>query len=151
MIEYFMTNMWQAWIILMVACLILELVSGGDCYIICFSLGALVAAVVSPFFGIYVQLVAFLIVSLVCVFQFRPFAVRWLHRGEDKRVSNADAIIGRVGIVSETIAEGGFGRVAIDGDDWKAQAVEGTVGDIAKGKKVRVVGRESIILEIERA
>ena len=56
--------------------------------------------------------------------------------------------MGRIGRVSQTIVEGGHGRVAIDGDDWKAVSADGTA--IGQDEKVRVVGRESIILTVER-
>lgn len=62
-------------------------------------------------------------------------------------MSNADAIIGRAGRVSETIVAGHFGRVAIDGDDWKAQAST-TPADIPAGALVKVTGRESIIIDV---
>ena len=75
-------------------------------------------------------------------------ALRYLHRNDPDRVSNADALIGREGRVSETIPEGGSGRVAIDGDDWKAVSADGMA--IEKGEKVKVVGRESIIITVER-
>ena len=50
--------------------------------------------------------------------------------------------------MSEAIAKGGSGRVAIDGDDWKAVSADGMA--IGKGEKVKVVGRESIIITVER-
>ena len=59
---------------------------------------------------------------------------------------NADAIIGRIGRVSETITAGHFGRVAIDGDDWKAHSDE--TDPIEKGMKVRVLSRDSIIISV---
>ena len=59
---------------------------------------------------------------------------------------NADAIIGRTGSVSQAIAANGYGRVALDGDDWKAQSADGQ--PIAAGTRVRIVGRESIIVTV---
>ena len=63
--------------------------------------------------------------------------------------SNADAIIGRRGRVVETIEAGGYGRVAIDGDVWKA--VSNGQEAVAVGSFVRVVGRESTIITVESA
>ena len=146
MIEYLAANMWQVWAVVAVLGLILEL-SSGDFFIICFAIGALGAAVVSPFAGIYMQLVVFAVVTLLSIFLVRPVALRYLHRGEENRVSNADALLGQTGIVSETIQGGGFGRVVIGGDNWKAVAA-GQV-TIGRGTRVRVVGRESIIITVE--
>ena len=77
----------------------------------------------------------------------RPAALRYFHRNEDTRVSNADALIGREGRVTEDIESAGYGRVQIDGDYWKAQSVDGL--HIPKGSKVTVVGRESIIITVK--
>ncbi len=147
MTDYISANMWQLWGVLAVVCLVLELSTGGF-FIICFAIGALFALLASFAGGIYMQLGAFVLFSAVSIFLVRPFAVRYLHRSEDRRVSNADAIIGRVGVVSQSIEEGGYGRVAIDGDDWKAESEEHEA--IAEGSRVEVVGRESIIIKVRR-
>jgi membrane protein implicated in regulation of membrane protease activity len=102
--------------------------------------------VVSPFAGIYVQLGVFAVVTAFSIFQVRPFALRYLHRGEENRVSNADALLGRTGRVVETIEAQGYGRVAIDGDVWKAVTNEGT--DIPVGANVKVVDRKSTIITV---
>jgi membrane protein implicated in regulation of membrane protease activity len=147
MIDYFIQHLWQAWIFVSLACLILEL-TNGDLYVLCFSIGALCAMVASLLTdSIVAQIIVFAVCSLLSIIFVRPVALRWLHRGEEKRVSNADAIIGRQGRVSEAIPEGGFGRVAIDGDDWKAQSADGH--PIAKGEKVSVVSIDSIIITVK--
>jgi membrane protein implicated in regulation of membrane protease activity len=96
--------------------------------------------------GIYVQLLTFAVFTLISLFWVRPFARRYLHKGEDNRVSNADALLGRQGRVVETIKADGFGRVQIDGDIWKAVTNESA--DIPEGANVRVVGRESTIIRV---
>ncbi len=146
MIDYISQNIWQLWAVVAVACLITELVSGGF-YIICFAIGAVVAAVVSPAAGLGWQVLAFIVASALSIFLVRPFALRYLHSNKPAPVSNADAIIGRTGRVSETIKAGHYGRVAIDGDDWKAQATT-TDTDIAAGQRVKVVSRDSLIIDV---
>jgi membrane protein implicated in regulation of membrane protease activity len=145
MIAYLLENMWQLWAVVAVLGLMLELTS-GDFFIVCFSIGACAAAIVSPFAGLYVQLIVFGVVTALSIYQVRPFALRYLHRNEENRVSNADALIGRQGHVTETIQEKGFGRVAIDGDDWKAVSADET--EIPIGTRVKVVNRESIIISV---
>lgn len=146
MIEYLSANIWQAWIVVAVLCLIAELSTGGF-FVICFAIGGLAAAIFSLFGGIYLQLAVFVLVSVVSIFMVRPFALKYLHFGKDHVVSNADAIIGRIGRVSQTITRGDYGRVAIDGDDWKAQSSAATE-DIPEGSSVKVVARESIIIDV---
>ena len=146
MIDYISSHLWQLWAGISVLALILELTS-GDFFIFCFAIGACGAAVVSPFAGIYVQLIVFGIVTAFSIFQVRPFALRYLHSKEEGRVSNADALMGREGRVSETIQAGGYGHVAIDGDVWKACSADGN--EIPQNTHVCVVGRQSTILTVE--
>lgn len=145
MIEYFLSNMWQIWAVIAVICLILEL-SSGDFFIICFSIGA-VFALISAVVGlsIYWQIFIFAVFSLLSVLFVRPVALRWLHKNEPNKPSNADALLGRTGKVTEAISKGNSGYVQIDGDMWKA--VSST--DIPIGTTVRVIGRESTIITVE--
>ena len=147
MIDYFTQHLWQMWSVLAVVCLILELMA-GDFFIICFSIGAVFTAFVAAVGGgIYLQLLTFAVFSLISLFWVRPFAKRYLRKGEDTRVSNADALLGRQGRVVETVKADGFGRVQIDGDIWKT--VTNEVQDIPEGSNVRVVGRESTVITVE--
>ena len=145
MIEYFLSNVWQIWAIIAVLCLILEL-SSGDFFIICFSIGA-VFAIISAVIGlnVYWQIFIFAIFSLLSVMFVRPVALRYLHKNEPNKPSNADALLGRTGRVTEAIKAGGNGYVQIDGDLWKAVSQT----DIAVGTTVRVVSRESTIITVE--
>ena len=146
MIEYLANNMWQVWAVVAVLGLILEL-SSGDFFIICFAFGAVGAAAVSPFTSIYIQLLVFAAVTTLCIFFVRPFALRYLHKGEENIPANGDALIGKVGFVTETIPAGGYGRVSAGGDNWKAVAADQQ--EIPVGTKVKVVGRDSIIITVE--
>ena len=146
MIEYFLQNMWQVWAIVAVLCLILEL-SSGDFFIICFSIGA-VFAIIGAAVGlnVYWQLALFAVFSLLSVLFVRPVALRYLHKNEPNKPSNADALLGRTGRVTEAVKAGQNGYVQIDGDLWRAVSTE----DIPVGTTVRVVGRESTIITVER-
>ena len=148
MIDYFMQNLWQMWAVVAVICLILEL-TAGDFFIICFAIGAVGATIDAGLFGngIYTQLFVFVVITLLSLFYVRPFAKRYLHKGEDKRISNADALLGRQGRVVETIVAGGYGRVQIDGDIWKAVSLGDA--DIPEGSNVTVIDRESTIITVK--
>ena len=147
MLAYILENMWQVWAVVAVICLILELMA-GDFFIICFSIGAvggLLTALLSD--SLYLQLFAFAVFTVLALVYVRPFAKRYLHKGEDSRVSNADALMGRQGRVVETVKAGGFGRVQIDGDIWKA--VTRGEADIPEGSTVVVIDRASTIITVE--
>lgn len=139
--------MWQIWAIVAIVCLILEL-SSGDFFIICFSIGA-VFAVIAAAVGLdaYWQIAIFALFSLIAIFTVRPVALRYLHKNESNKPSNADALLGRTGRVTEEIPAEGTGYVQIDGDQWRA--VSSTKTAIATGTTVRVVNRESTIITVE--
>ena len=148
MVEYLTMHLWQIWAIVAVVCLILEL-TAGDFFIICFSIGAVFACLTDVLGGgIILQLIVFAIFTLASLFFVRPFAVRFLHKNEPNRVSNADALLGRKGRVVETVKADSFGRVQIDGDIWKA--VTNELQDIPEGSNVKVVSRESTIITVEK-
>lgn len=147
MADYIMNNVWQVWAIAAVICLILEL-SSGDFFIICFSIGAVASAIGAAIgLNIYWQLAIFAAVALASIFFVRPIALRYLHKNEPNRPNNADALIGRIGRVTETIKTGDYGRVAIDGDVWKA--VSNSATDITAGSTVKVTDRKSTIIQVE--
>ncbi len=146
MIDYFSENLWQMWALVSIVCLILEL-TNGDFFVMCFAIGGACSAVLSAFgLSFYAGLAVFAAASILSLFFVRPTMLKRIHKNEDRRLSNADALISRIGTVSERIEADGFGRVAIDGDDWKARSADGS--RIEKGDKVKVVGRESIIITV---
>ena len=147
MIEYFQNNLWQLWTLIGVICLILELTS-GDFFIMCFSIGAFITAIVAAFVPSFtVQIIVFAAASLLCLLFVRPLALKYFHRKDPDRPSNVDAMVGRRGVVTEAIPEKGHGRVKIDGDSWKACSVDDTA--IAKGTRVEVTEINSIIITVK--
>ena len=148
MIDYILQNMWQVWAVVAVVCLILEL-SSGDFFIICFSIGAVFAVIgAATGLSIYWQIIIFALFTIVSIFTVRPVALRYLHKNDPNRVSNADALLGRTGRVTEAIKLGANGYVQIDGDLWKAVSPTANA-EISVGTTVRVVGRESTIITVE--
>lgn len=149
MIQYFLENLWLVWLLVSLLCLVLEL-TNGDFFIMCFAVGGVAAAIVSAFSDSFtLQVIVFAVVSALSIFFVRPFALKYLHKNKDNRVSNADAIIGRTGKVTESIAANGHGRVKVDGDSWKAVTANNLA--IEEGTTVRIVALNSIIVTVERA
>lgn len=147
MIEYILANMWQVWAFIAVACVILEL-SSGDFFIICFSIGSIFAIIGAAVgLNVYWQMGIFAAFTLLALFTVRPLALRYFHKKDDNRVSNADALLGRTGRVTEAIPADGTGYVQIDGDYWRA--VSSTKTAIPAGANVRIIDRESTIITVE--
>lgn len=146
MIQFFTSNPWLIWIIISIICLILEL-SSGDFFLLCFAIGAAVGAIVAGCgLSLTWQIILFAIASTLSLLLVRPALLKKLHKPQRERLSNAEAMIGQTGRVREDIEAGGYGRVAIDGDDWKAVSADGSAID--KGTIVRVVKMDSIILTV---
>lgn len=136
------------WLIAAIVLVIAEIATAGF-GVICFAIGALGAAVASYFdLSFTWQLGIFAIVSMLAFIFVRPFVLRLLDKRTKEFKTNADALIGRKAVVSETIdAAAHTGRVAVDGDDWKAVSEDG--GVIEKGSEVTIVGRDSLIVTVK--
>ncbi len=136
------------WLIAAIVLVIVEICTAGF-GALCFALGAAFSALVSGLGGSLTwQILAFVVVSLLTFIFLRPVVVRFLDKKSKDVKTNAEAIIGRKGIVSERIdASQHTGRVAIDGDDWKAVSEEGLV--IEKGTDVEIIKLDSIIVTVK--
>ena len=148
MIEYISNNLWLFWLIITAVCLILELCS-GDFYITCFAVGALLT--VCPALAhlpLWIQIIVWAVMSVLSIWLIRPKLVDLIHKGADIRNSNADALIGKIGKVVETIPANGYGYIQVDGDQWKSKSIDDA--DIALGEKVEIVERESIIMTVRK-
>lgn len=141
---------YQIWLIAAIVLVIIELLTAGF-GVICFAVGALFSAL-AAFFGVdglVWQLLIFAVASVLCFIFLRPVVLRFLDKKSKDVKTNADALIGKTAMVSETIdPSANQGRVAVDGDDWKAVSMDGSV--INKGEKVEIVSRDSIILTVKR-
>lgn len=143
-------EVYQIWLIVAIVLVILEIATSGF-GVICFAIGAGFSALAAGM-GLDTvtwQIIIFAIVSLLAFIFLRPVVIRFLERKTKDVKTNADALVGRKGIVSERIdATQHTGRVAIDGDDWKAVSEDGSV--IEKGASVEIVKLDSIILTVKQ-
>ena len=138
------------WLIAAIVLVIVEILTAGFGSI-CFALGAALAALAAGLGvdSIVWQFAIFVVVSLLTFIFLRPVVMRFLDKKSKDVKTNADAIIGRKGVVSERIdASQHTGRVAIDGDDWKAVSLDNAVID--KGASVEIVNRDSLILTVKK-
>lgn len=142
-------EVYQIWLIVAIILVILEIATAGF-GVICFAIGAGFAALIAGLGGnLTWQIVIFAVVSLLTFIFLRPVVMRFLEKKSKDVKTNAEAIVGRKGVVSERIdATQHTGRVAIDGDDWKAVSEDGSV--IEKGQTVEIVKLDSIIVTVKQ-
>ena len=136
-------GLWHILLALAIFSLIVEVFTLG------FLAGALGVGLVFSSVGAYFELdtewliALFALGSIIAFFTIKPVVDRFL---KDKVTTNADSIVGQKGRVTEAIQTAtGAGRVLVGGDDWKVECEE----DLPVGTVVRVVARESIVLQVE--
>lgn len=142
-------EIWLYWVLAALLLFIVELFTSGFA-VICLAIGALGGAIAALCDGgIEIQFAAFVVVSIIAIFLLRPALKRLFFRKGEKVVTNANAIIGKRGVVCVDIeADDDNGRVVIDGMDWRAKSADNE--PLAKGTKVEVVAIDSVILTVKR-
>jgi membrane protein implicated in regulation of membrane protease activity len=112
-----------------------------------FAVGAVAAAVTAGFgFGIVVQVLTFVLVSVALIGVVRPIAVRHLTQGP-RLATGIDALKGRQALVLERV-DGSGGRIKLAGEIWSARALD-TDRTYEAGQEVDVVdieGATAIVL-----
>ena len=93
-----------------------------DFSLTCFGLGLLATAIAAWVgLGIGWQAIIFCSVSIASIIGIRPLAHKFLYHRSPKVKTNVDALINRIGIVTQEPDETNhIGRVQIDGDSWRA-------------------------------
>ena len=115
-------NLTTIWLIIFVACIVIEIISMG-LTTIWFAGGALIAAVAAALgVPLWVQIVLFVLVSLVLLYFTRPIAVKYFNK--DRIKTNAESLVGKQAIViSEIDKLQGIGQVTVEGKEWTARTV----------------------------
>lgn len=139
---------WHLWIIFAILLLIVEIFSPAF-LAATLALGCIAAGVVSAFdYGIEIQLIAFAAASLAVYFTVRPFMISYAYKKNGHVRTNADALVGKVGRVLETIDnDKNEGRIMVSGDDWKAESADDSI--IEAGHRVEVTKVNSTILIVK--
>lgn len=132
------------WIIILIVLLVIEIATLG-LTTIWFAAGALAAFLAGILgFGLAVQIVLFLAVSLVLLILTRPVALKYFNSQRQK--TNVESMIGRQGVVLEQIDTlKGQGLVEVDGESWSAKTDEPD-GVIPKDTVVSVEGIQGVKL-----
>ena len=89
-----------------------------------------------------------LIITLVICIAYLAIGRRYVHRwtAPRKEKTNIDAIIGKNGIVLQSLTPGVKGVVKVDSEEWRARAEE----SIEKGEVIVVTAISGITLNVEK-
>ena len=111
------------WLVLFVILLVIEIFTMG-LTTIWFAGGALAAFLAGVLgFGLAVQIVVFLVVSVLLLVLTRPIAVKYFNKERQK--TNAESLIGQHGLVLEEVDTlKSTGRVEVNGQEWSAKTDE---------------------------
>lgn len=122
------------WLALFILLLIIEIATMG-LTTIWFAGGALAAFIAGLLGGgLAVQIILFLVVSILLFVFTRPVAVKYFNK--DRQKTNADRLTGQEALVTEAIDTlQAQGTVVVNGQEWSAKTNE-TDGKIAKGSVV---------------
>ena len=133
--------MWQFWLIVAGICLVIEIATVGF-LVFWFGIGALFAMITSFFTdNLIIQTVVFILSSTVLLFFTRPFVNKFSPK--EKVKTNAFSIIGKKGIVTQTINPiTGEGQVKIGSEVWSAKSSEDV--KIEKGLAVEVLDIDGV-------
>jgi membrane protein implicated in regulation of membrane protease activity len=113
-----------------------EMATPGAFFLAPFGVGAGVAAILA-FAGVGVagEWGAFVLISVVAFAALRPLARR-LDRDQDTAGVGSRRLIGRRGIVLESIAPDAHGLVRVDSEEWRAESADRS--PIGPGETVRI-------------
>jgi membrane protein implicated in regulation of membrane protease activity len=113
-----------------------------------FAGGAVVAAVVSFVTDSFIiQLLVFVVASLVLLYFTRPIAAKKLNKETVK--TNTDALTGMTGIAESDIKNHEKGTVKADNKMWTAILAEGAA-DVLKGEIVKIESIEGVKLVVRK-
>ena len=124
------------WLVILVVMLVVEFATMGLATI-WFAGGALIALIAAALSApLWLQVLLFFAVSILLLLATRPLALRHLNNRVVR--TNADSLIGREAVVTETIDNlQSTGSVQINGQEWTARSAQ-PEQTIAKGTTVLV-------------
>jgi membrane protein implicated in regulation of membrane protease activity len=117
---------WQVWLILGIVLWIAEVFAPSFIPGL-LGLGCLAAAAIAALgHDLVYQLLAFGASALYLFVGVRPFVMRHLHREDDAKRTNVEAVVGKAGTVVEPHEEDRpGGRVKVAGEEWRARVDAG--------------------------
>lgn len=141
-------EIWHAWLMLAIILFIIEIFV-PTFIAACLGFSCVVAGIYSMVgLSLEAQLAIFSIATLIAFFGARPFFLKYVHRKSGLVRTNVDALIGKHGLVTQTIdLTKNEGRVSVNGEDWRGISYNNEI--ITEGNRVEVVEVDSTILKVK--
>ena len=136
------------WLAIVIVLLVIEIATLG-LTTIGLAGGALVACIAALLHAnIWVQIVLFLVVSVLLLFFTRPLAVRYMNK--DRTKTNVDSMVGKEAVVTEAIDNlKAQGVVQVNGLEWTARSEEsqevipkGAIVEVGRVDGVKLIVRK---------
>ena len=136
------------WLVLFVVLLVIEIATMG-LTTIWFAGGAILAFILAYVgFGLAVQIIVFLLASIILLVLTRPIAVKFFNK--ERQATNVDSLLGKKAVVLERIDTlHGTGRAAVNGMEWSAKTEEPDE-IIEAGEVVVINGIQGVKLIVEK-
>ena len=142
-----MEQLWF-WIIVIVIMFVIELMTASFGFI-SFGIGGMAALAAYGLGGnLLIQVIIFLLVSLIVLIFIRPFVLKFLGGKEVERL-NANIVIDKIAIVTEKISFNYPGAVRVHGKEWTAVVKDKEVA-FEVGEEVLVKAIEGVKLVVEK-
>jgi membrane protein implicated in regulation of membrane protease activity len=144
MFEWLAENWWALWLTAFLMFAVVEMLT-LDLMFIMLGGGAL-AGLAADFAGaeLWLQIVAFCVVSLLMIGFVRPVALKHLRKGPVEQRSNIERLIGESALVMEAVSTSG-GLVKIGGDVWSARSETGVLAPGQRAVVSAIEGATAVV------
>lgn len=140
-------EVWHIWVIIALIFGIIEIFTPS---FIAFSIaiGCLLSALGAYFeVSFKIQLLLFSMGTAISFFGVRPFMLKFAHKKSNEVKTNVDALIGKIGRVTETVNNAlNTGRAIVDGDDWRVLTDDDSTIEVGENIEVLKVDGTHLIV-----
>lgn len=111
-------EIWMIWIAVGILCMIIEIFTPTFLFM-SFGIGAILTGMLSILIDpVPIQVLLFAIITFIVFINLRKMSKKLISESSEK--TNIDALVGKMGIVTQEIPQDGKGYVKIGGEEWSA-------------------------------
>ena len=135
------------WLVVLIVCIAIEAMT-MSLTTVWFAGGALVAVFVAVLNGpIALQVVLFVLVSMLMLFFTRPVAVKYFNK--DRVKTNVESLVGKTAVVTADVDNiQGVGQAIVNGQEWSARSIDDGMR-ISAGTVVEIIAINGVKLLVK--